>query len=357
MNQKKICIILGTRPEIIKLFPLIKIFQKQRRKFFIIFSKQHYSPNMSLNFFKELKILRPKYIFSNSNKKKFTNLFYKYTKNILDFEKPEKVIVHGDTNTAVVGCLASRHYFDCNKNVRNGLVHVESGLRSYDRSMPEETNRIIIDHNSDILFVPTSHQKKNLIKEKINKKRIYIVGNTISDSLKIIRPVPFMSKNNLNYLLVTFHRHGLLESKYRLKKLINSLNKISEELNTKILISMHPRTKKKISSLKYIFSSNIKIIKPTKYGEFLNLILNSNLVLSDSGGLQEECCILKKMHITLRLNTERPETLSIGSNYLAGFDVKKILQILKKKIACRTDWKHPYGNNVSRKINEILNKL
>jgi UDP-N-acetylglucosamine 2-epimerase (non-hydrolysing) len=351
MPKKKICIVLGTRPEIIKLFPLIhKLKQEQ---FFIIFSNQHYSKNMSLNFFNELKIDKIKYIYKNKNKKKFINNFYKYLKSIYSKEKPTQIIVQGDTETSLLACLAAREYANSYNEKIPMITHIEAGLRSNDYSMPEELNRIIIDHNSDLLFVPTVIQKKNLIKEGIISKKIYIVGNTIADSIEYFRKKIPKSPYS-DYILLTFHRHELLENIQRLKKLINLINKIVNKFEKKILFPIHPRTKKKLISNKIILHKNVKLISPKNYLNFLSLIKNANFILSDSGGLQEECCILNKEHITLRNNTERPETISLNANIVSNFNFKVIKKRIEYIMKNKKKWTHPYKKNVSKKILDII---
>lgn len=349
--KKKICIVFGTRPEIIKLFPLIHKLKKEQ--FFIVFSNQHYSKNMSLNFFNEFKIDKIKYIYENKNKKKFINNFYKYLKHIYNKEKPTQIIVQGDTETSLLGCLAAREYVNSNKEKIVTITHIEAGLRSNDYSMPEELNRIIIDHNSDLFFVPTVIQKKNLIKEGIISKKIYIVGNTIADSVEYFRKKISKSLYS-DYILLTFHRHELLENELKLKILINLINKIVNKFKKKIIFPIHPRTKKKLTSNKIILHKNVKLISPQNYLNFLSLIKNANFILSDSGGLQEECCILNKEHITLRKNTERPETIALNANIVSNFNFKVIKKRIKYIIENKKKWTHPYKKNVSKKILDII---
>jgi UDP-N-acetylglucosamine 2-epimerase (non-hydrolysing) len=351
MYKNKICVVLGTRPEIIKLFPLIHTLKKN--EFFVVFSNQHYSKKMSLNFFTELKIDKIKYFFKNKDKKNFTNSFYKYLKSVFNKEKPTQIIVQGDTNTSLLGCLAAREYSNACKKKIPSIVHIEAGLRSNDYSMPEEINRIIIDHNSDFLFVPTSIQKRNLINEGITSKKIHIVGNTIADSIEYLKKKIPKSPYK-DYILLTFHRHELLENTQRLKRLINLINKIANIFKKKILFPIHPRTKKKLLSSKLKLNKNIKLISPQNYLDFLSLIKYSDLILSDSGGLQEECCILNKEHITLRNNTERPETIFLNSNIISNFNFKIIEKRIRYIMQSKQQWTHPYKKNVSKKILDII---
>ena len=347
--MKKICIIFGTRPEIIKLHHIIKFLKKKKHNFFLINSNQHYNKNMSGQFLKEFKIGKIKYTFSKTNQKNFINKFYIKCCDIIKYEKPDTVIVQGDTNSSVVGAFACKKI---NKKIK--LIHVEAGLRSYDSRMPEEINRIAIDHMSDVLIAPTKIQKNILIKEKI-KKKIYVFGNTVVDSVTSYRKKLEIDKSNLKkYFLVTLHRKELLNNVSSLKKLINIIQKLSIKYNTNIYFPIHPNTRKILKKNKIKLHKNIITKKPVGYFEFLTLIKNSSFILSDSGGIQEEACILKKPLITLRRNTERPETLKIQSNNLAFLNYKYIEKIISKKISKKIKWKNPYGNNVSKKIVNIL---
>jgi UDP-N-acetylglucosamine 2-epimerase (non-hydrolysing) len=352
MNKKKFCVILGTRPEIIKLSPIIDILNKQGEDYFVIFTKQHFSKTLSINFFKELKIKKIRYSLKikNQSASTFINHAVKKISEIFITENPTDVIVQGDTNTTLAGCVSVVEHNHLNdKKIK--LSHVEAGLRSYDFNMPEECNRIIVDHCSDFLFAPTLLQKKNLILEKISKKKIFVVGNTITDSLKKAKRI---KKKDKNYILVTLHRSELLTKKNILKKIIKDLNTVCNILSIKIYFPCHPRTKKIIKSLNIKLNKNFKITKPVGYNKFLKILINSSIVLSDSGGIQEECCILQKKLITLRNNTERPETILIGSNFLIGYNSDKLILLIKKILSENLKWKNPYGSEVSKKIVKII---
>jgi UDP-N-acetylglucosamine 2-epimerase (non-hydrolysing) len=318
-------------------------------------SGQHYSPNMSKIFLKDFNINKIEYDLKLGKKKStnfFINSFYKKIKKILVIEKPEYLIVQGDTNTCLLSAFAAKELK--NKGlIDTKIVHIEAGLRSFDYKMPEETNRIIVDHISDILFPPTIIQKNILIKEGI-KKPLFVVGSTIADNLKNIN----LKKIKKNFFLLTIHRFENVTYKSRLKKIINIMNKISKIYNLEILFPCHPNTQNKIKKFKINLGKKIKIIKPIDYKKFLIYLKNCSIVFSDSGGIQEEACILKKNLITFRNNTERPETIKINANYLSMLSEKKVLNrikmINKKKILWK---KHPYGNNVSQKIVKyILNE-
>ena len=360
----KICFVLGTRPEIIKLFPLINLCKKKKIKNFIIHTGQHNSYMMDKKFFEDFNI-KPKYFLSKTNKK---NSFISQTiiniSKIYLREKPEYIINQGDTNTVLASSIACNKLLEKNfyDKKKLQLVHVESGLRSYDRSMPEEINRIISDQLSDILLAPTRDSKKNLIKENIEESKIYIVGNTISDSIKenlnkISNKI--LNKFNLkkkDYFLLTLHRPDMVDNKKNLTKIIKYFSTLSKRKKIKIIFPIHPRTQQKIRLFKIKNFNKLEIINPCNYFDFLSLQKNAKLILTDSGGIQEEACILKTPCLTIRKNTERPETIRIKSNILTGYNLKKIDISLNRILKSKINWINPYGKNVSNKIVKILVK-
>ncbi len=351
--MKKLCFVLGTRPEIIKLAPIIKLCKKKKIKFFVIFTYQHYDENMSDKFFNELNIRKPDYKFSPLKKRNsnFVDNLSEKIKEILIKENPYMVIVQGDTNSSLAGAIATKKVNYKKNNIL--LAHVEAGLRSYDYRMPEEFNRQVIDNFSDILFPPTIFQKKILLNEGFKKSKIFVTGSTISDSLKLIK---FKNKIKQSFILLTLHRHELLTDKIATIRLFKMLNEISLKTAKKIIFFCHPRTLKMLKNYKIILNKNFQINGPVNYTKFLNYLYNCDYVLSDSGGIQEEACILKKHLITLRLSTERPETIKIDSNFLS-MKLGKIVHRIEKISQNKPKWKSPYGNNVSKKIiKEILNE-
>ena len=352
--KKKICVIFGTRPDIIKLSPIIQELKKRKSNFFLINSGQHFSNNMSSVFLKNFKINKIKYNLKIKNKNSllFIKSFYLKCISILTKERPKIVIVQGDTNTCVVGALAAANIKKI-YNIDIKIAHIEAGLRSGDFQMPEESNRIITDHISDILFPPTKIQKNNLFSEDI-KKNIFVYGSTIVDSLKKCNLIT--NKKKKKYFILTIHRYENVNKMIKLRNILSNINNIAIFFNVDILFFCHPNTLKKIKNLKIRINSKIKFKKPVSYNVFLNFLYNSDLILSDSGGVQEEACILNKNLITLRDNTERPETLLISSNFLSNNDFEKIISRIKFLSKNFIKWNSPYGNNVSKKIvKKILN--
>ena len=353
----KICIILGTRPEIIKMSPIIKECKKRELDYFILHTNQHYSYNLDKVFFRQLDLPDPKYnleVGSGFHGQQTGKALIKIEK-ILRRENPDIALVEGDTNTVLAGALAA------SKN-RTLLGHVEAGLRSFDRTMPEEINRILADHCSDYLFAPTSISKNNLLNEGIPEKKIYVIGNTIVDAIKhninkMEREAGILDKLELNrkdYFLATIHRQENVDNKKRFSNILKGLTKISKEFGIPVVYPVHPRSKKRMNQFGLQFN-NVRFIDPVDYFSFLNLVRNAKVVLTDSGGVQEESCILSTPCVTLRYNTERPETLEVGSNILAGTKPNSILECVRIMNDKQKKWDNPFGDGkAGEKIVKIL---
>ena len=356
----KIAIILGTRPEIIKMSPIIRECQKRRLQYFIIHTNQHYSFNLDRIFFKELNLPLPKYnlkVGSGTHGEQTGKMLIKIEEVLLN-EKPDIVLVEGDTNTVLAGALAA-------VKIHIKVGHIEAGLRSYSEEMPEEINRVLVDHCSNLLFAPTKIAKDILIKEEIPKEKIFITGNTIvdavSENLKIAQKKSKILKklkiNKNKYFLVTLHRQENVDNKEKLKNILKGLESVSKNLKFPVIYPIHPRTLKMIKIFNLKIPQNIKIIEPIGFLDFLKLEANALLVLTDSGGVQEETCILKVPCVTLRDNTERPETLKVKSNILADSNSQKIVESVEKMLNSKREWKNPFGDGKSgRKILNIIQK-
>ena len=354
MRKRPFAVILGTRPEIIKLAPIIRYLQKSKLNYFMIHTGQHYSYRMDRVFFKDMELPPPKYHFSlNSNSLsghgEHTANMMMAIEQVLLKENPRVVFVQGDTNTVLAGALAASKL----KGVH--LAHVEAGLRSYDRQMPEEINRILADHVSDLLFPPTIGAASVLKAEGIASKKIFVVGNTIVDAvrqnLKIAEKklalkdiVPFAKKK---YLLMTLHRQENVDNAEHLKKIIHGIQAVMERFKMPVVFPIHPRTQKRLQQFKINLPSSVKVIEPTGFLEFIVLEKNAALLLTDSGGVQEEGCILKVPCVTLRTTTERPETIKVGASLLAGHDAAKILKSARILMKRPRNWKNPFGDGHS----------
>ncbi len=350
-------IILGTRPEIIKMSPLIRECEKRNLDYFVLHTGQHYSFEMDKAFFDDLELPKPAYnleIGSGSHAEQTGKIMVGIEKVILD-EKPDVVLVQGDTNTVLAGSLAASKV-----NIKVG--HVEAGLRSYDRSMPEEINRVVADHVSNILFAPTELSKQNLLKEGIEENKIFVTGNTIVDAVFQNLEISNNKGNVLNdlklkskeYFLLTSHRAENVDNREQMSKLLKGISMIQKEYSMPVVFPVHPRTEKRIQEFGFSLE-DIMSIRPVSFLEFLQLEANARLVFTDSGGVQEETCILGTPCITLRDNTERPETLEVGSNILAGVESNRIMQSAVKMINGKKSWNNPFGDGkAAEKIIDTL---
>ena len=352
-----IAIILGTRPEIIKLSPIVRELTRLRKSFFIIHTNQHYSPNMDSLFFEELKIPQPKFnlhIRENTHGAMVGTMINKIEEILLN-TNPNIVLVQGDTNTTLAGSIAA-------SKIPIKLGHVESGLRSYDRSMPEEINRIIIDHVSDLLFCPTQKQANIAVSEGIEKNKIKVTGNTIVDAvnqnLKLALNVSSFDKyKRLDYGLITLHRPSNVDAKKSLYSIISTIENISDIINAPIYFPVHPRTKKQLCKFKLkVSKEKIQLLEPVGYLQMLAMEKYAKIILTDSGGIQEEACILNVPCVTLRDNTERPETLEVKSNILVGNKPDDIIDGVNKMLTISKKWENPFGDGKSgRRIVNYLN--
>ncbi len=304
----------GARPNFIKIAPLLKLFDKEN-SFNNIFinTGQHYDKTLSDNIMKDLGLRKPNLdlrVGSDSSVNQISLIMQKY-EEILKKTKPDLVIVFGDINSTLAGALAAK---------KNGIkvAHVEAGLRCYDDNLPEEINRRLTDSISDILFTPSLNENKNLEKENI-KKNVFFVGNIMIDSLKFF----FRTNNDISKYsdidgIITFHRPENVDNSKRLKIIISNIKKWTKK--NKILFPIHPRTKKNLikfnlfEDLKKI--NNLVITLPLCYSDFLLQLKNSKFIITDSGGVQEESSFLQIPCFTLRKNTERPITISMGTNRL-----------------------------------------
>jgi len=318
----KIVLVVGARPNFMKMAPLY--FELTHEKDFeplIVHTGQHYDYEMSQAFFEDLDLPDPHYFLgvgSGTHSRQTGKVMIEFEKVLLG-EKFDLVVVFGDVNSTLACSITA-------KKLDVPVAHVEAGLRSYDMTMPEEINRKLTDAISDILFIPSIDARDNLRKENIDSDKIHFVGNIMIDSLiKILGKVDEPYENNLlqkfklqskKYVLVTLHRPSNVDDKYSLEKILNSLNNIS--LKLPVLFPMHPRTKKNIKrfGIKPAFNENFIISEPLKYKEFIVLEKNTGLVLTDSGGIQEETTYFNIPCLTLRNNTERPVTILEGTNQL-----------------------------------------
>ena len=347
-------IILGTRPEIIKMSPLIRSCEKKGIDYFVLHTGQHYSYEMDRVFFKDLHLPAPRYnldVGSGSHAVQ-TGAIMAGVEKILADEKPEVVLVQGDTNTVLAGTLAaSKSYVRGPEKLPVEVGHVEAGLRSFDRTMPEEINRIIADHISDYCFAPTDVAKKNLLHEGIEEKKIFVTGNTIVDAVRqnlvlsneSRKTIADLGLSEKGYFLVTLHRQENVDDKTRLEGIFTALTRLHTTTGVPIVFPVHPRTEKMIKSFG-LDLRGINLIPPQGFLDFLQLESNARLALTDSGGVQEETCILGVPCVTIRDSTERPETVAVGANIVAGVSPDNIIKAAETMLEKQGTWENPFGD-------------
>ena len=323
MKKTLFMFILGTRPEIIKLSPLIRLCQNKRVPFKIIHSGQHYSYAMDRVFFSELKLPMPDYRLDIRSKAphmqgEHTGRMLIEIEKILLKDMPKAVIVQGDTNTALAGAMTADKISTTKSytGFEIKVAHVEAGLRSYDRSMPEEINRFLVDHISDFLFVPTAIQKNIVLKEGVPSDNVFVTGNTIVDAVRANlalagKKKAFLSKIGVkkgNFILLTLHRQENVDSEKTFRRICRGINLVTEKFGMSVVFPVHPRTEKKIRAFDIEFHNNVKVLRPLDFLMFLYAESTASLILTDSGGVQEEACMLKVPCVTLRDNTAQTAT-------------------------------------------------
>lgn len=328
----KIINVVGARPNFMKVAPLIDEMRKfpEQIKPILVHTEQHYDENMSKLFFRDLEIPEPDIclgVGSGTHAEQTGKVMVEFEKVLLR-EKPGLVIVVGDVNSTIACALAA-------VKLHIPVAHVEAGLRSFDRTMPEEINRILTDAISDYLFVTEKSGEENLLKEGVAKEKIFFVGDVMIDSLlknkKKADASNILSDLKLNsrqYSLLTLHRPSNVDSPDTFRNIVDALNEIQQYI--KIVFPVHPRTRKAISTLLPNLLantlSNIIFTEPLGYLDFLKLMSNAKFIMTDSGGIQEETTLLKIPCLTLRNTTERPVTIEQGTNILVGTDKDRIIK-------------------------------
>ncbi len=340
-KDTRIATVFGTRPEIIKMSLLVPMLDKSFEHSFV-YTSQHYSANMAEIFFDELGVRKPDHMLG-ANSSDYATLQLAIEKS---FEKikPTHVVVYGDTNSTLSGALAA-------KKSGAKIIHVEAGLRSFDSRMPEERNRIETDRISSLLLTPTNLTKSFIEQEGLGGK-ISVVGNTVVDAcLRYIKRADeqeVLGKFGVEkdgYVLVTAHRQENVDSPENIVRILKTFEKIDKA----ILFPIHPRTKKHLSERNYQIPKNVRVLEAVGYLDFLPLLKNASLVLTDSGGVQEEAITLKVPCLTLRYSTERWETIIGGGNFLVGLEPELVSYYVRMIFGSglgerMRGAKNPYGN-------------
>ncbi len=331
----KIFFIVGARPNFVKLSPIYKTFSNVKEfEIKIVHTGQHYDYELDKSFFEDLEIPDIHYYLNvgSANHAKQTAKIMIKLDELFNQDKPDWIFVFGDVNSTIAASLTA---------VKNGIkiAHVEAGLRSFDKTMPEEINRILTDRISDLLFVSEPSGVQNLIREGIDLRIIHLVGNVMIESLieglrKVGNRFDKLSNEfgieEKSFAILTLHRPSNVDNIEKLNHLIEIVKEISKHI--RVIFPVHPRT---LKNLKQIDTGNIKIVKPLRYLDFITLMKYSKFVITDSGGIQEETTYLKIPCLTLRENTERPITIEKGTNVLVGSNREKIMdyfnQIMENK--------------------------
>jgi len=331
-------LIVGARPNFMKIAPLYRALTRSPEQYcpMIIHTGQHYDEKMSKLFFDELGLPEPKaylQVGSGTHGQQTARIIERYEEYVLSVNKPEMVIVAGDVNSTISCALVA-------KKLHIPVAHLEAGLRSFDERMPEEINRVLTDRISDLLLTPSQDGNINLLKEGIAPEKIHLVGNIMIDSLvehckkakNSLITKELSIGDNEPFALITLHRPSNVDEAPGLEMLFSAFNEIASEI--RIVFPMHPRTKKNIDRLglrnQVDQIPNLTITDPIGYLDFMSLQMKARFILTDSGGIQEESTFFGVPCLTLRENTERPITITEGTNQLVPLNSKSIVEYSKK---------------------------
>ena len=355
----RIVTIIGTRPEIIKMAPVVKALDALDHEHLLVHSGQHYDLLMDRVFFKDMALRDPDRQFELREQPPHLQIATTMRQIADAATDADLVIVHGDTNTTLAGALLAN-------KLGRPLAHAEAGIRSFDRTMPEENNRIIADQLADLKFAPTPIARENLARENV-REGVHVVGNSVIDALEqnietAERKASILKRLGLHprkFILLTFHRAENVDRKDRLAAAIDAFGRVTKATGLEIVFPIHPRTARQLKAhdleTRAAAIHDLRRIEPTGYLDLLVLEKHAALVMTDSGGLQEESCFLQVPCVTLRENTERPETLEIGHNVLAGTDPARIEEAVRRQLASKRSWPNPYGDGTTgKRIAELV---
>ncbi|GAA0522541.1 UDP-N-acetylglucosamine 2-epimerase (non-hydrolysing) [Halorubrum aquaticum] len=341
-----VAFVLGTRPEIIKLAPVVQACERADLEYAIVHTGQHYSDSLDSVFFDQLDLPDPDYdlaVGSGSHGKQTAEMLVGVERAVTETE-PAVVLVQGDTNSVLAGALAA-------SKMDTELGHVEAGLRSFDRGMPEETNRVLADHAADYHFAPTDRSKGYLLREGISKFRITVTGNTVVDAIErnldIAREkstvLADLGLDGSRFFLMTAHRAENVDDEERFEGLLAGAQRAGDAHDVDVIYPMHPRSRNRLEEFGIDLPPRVRGVEPLEYLDFLQATASADLVLTDSGGVQEEACILGVPCVTMRDNTERPETVDVGANRLSSCDPARIERSVAAMIGAG-GWENPFGD-------------
>ena len=332
-----ICNVVGARPNFMKMAPVVAELKRRGLPQILVHTGQHYDASMSQAFFTQLGMPEPDVnlgVGSDTHARQTARVMVSL-ETLCQERQPSMVIVAGDVNSTAAAALAAA-------KLVIPVAHLEAGLRSFDRSMPEELNRIVTDHLSDLLLTSEESGNRNLRHEGIPENRIRLVGNCMVDSLRRHetearrgRPWDSYGLNEGGYALLTLHRPSNVDQEHKLAALMSLACRIAERIP--VLFPAHPRTRERLAQMKTQFPAGLQLCEPLPYLTFLGLMATAKLVLTDSGGIQEETTALGVPCLTLRRNTERPSTVEMGTNELVGDDLELALRSVDRIL--QGDWK------------------
>jgi len=338
----KIMTILGTRPEIIRLSRVIEKLDRLCDHV-LVHTGQNYDPNLNDVFFAQLGVRQPNHYLGVRGETFGAQIgaIIAGSEQVLQEERPDKLLLLGDTNSSLSAIVAKRMGIP--------VYHMEAGNRCYDDRVPEEVNRRIIDHSSDVLMPYTERSRSNLLREGIAGERIFVTGNPIFEVINhydsLIRESGVLRRLGIEagkYFLVTMHREENVDEEQRLRSLLESLELLQQEYSLPVICSVHPRTKARMQTFNAgTANPNIQLSDPFGFFDFIALERDALCVFSDSGTVQEECCIFRVANVTIRDVTERPETIECGSNILSGVEPQNILRCARTVLNQKTDWSVP----------------
>lgn len=348
--SQQVAIVLGTRPEIIKLSPVIRECDRRDVEYTLIHTGQHYSDSLDSVFFEQLELPTPEYnlaIGSQPHGQQTGKMIAEIEKILLEID-PDTVLVQGDTNSVLAGTIAT-------DKLDIELGHVEAGLRSFNRSMPEESNRRVTDHLADYLFAPTDDAHNVLRQEGISDERIFVTGNTVVDAVTQNKGLAHEKSDVLadleltdqEYGLMTAHRAENVDDRTCFQSLLNGVQRVATEFEIEVIYPIHPRARTKTNEFGLRIPPRIRLTEPKDYLDFLELESNAEIILTDSGGIQEEACILGVPCVTMRDHTERPETIAVGANTLVGTDPSDIVSGAKQMYGASGNWESPFGDGTA----------
>lgn len=342
-----IAFVLGTRPEIIKTAPVIHEARRRGVPFAIVHTGQHYTPELDELFFKELDVPEPTHnlrVGSLPPVKQIAAILNGLHDVFIELA-PSVVMVQGDTNSVLGGALAAH-------KMGIPIAHLEAGLRSDDWDMPEEANRVLTGFMADVHFCPTDIQRERLARETITDG-VHVVGNTIVDAVlhyagiakKNSRVMETLGIGNASYALLTMHRPSNVDDPVRVRAMLGAIGEAAAAHGLKVVFPIHPRTKAVMEKNGITIATPYIASAPLGYLDLLRLEADARIILTDSGGIQEEACILRVPSITLRSTTERPETLAVGASVLFhDADAKKLTEVMAAHMSKERNWENPFGD-------------